>query len=250
MAAARAAVGLGPRASEEELHAAQAAVRAELLAQAVRNPELLGLLGLPAGAPAGAVRAALNKPGEIPALGDLPNGNLPNGDLPIHNALLDKATGPELVGAMLEAGGEAMLAVPGYAERLPLHWAAHNSSSPAVVALLLARGPAGAAWAQDWNGWTPLDRAQGNKGPGAEEIKALLWRATRAQSTEQLLLQNDEPEPEIVSDGPAPDPELQLELEQELGPEPESEPEWEPVPGHNQTEVEPQTASEPAATMR
>jgi hypothetical protein len=53
--------------------------------------ELLGLLKLPAGALAGAVRAALNKP--------------------IHRALRDYDPGPNLVHAMLDAGGEAMLGV-------------------------------------------------------------------------------------------------------------------------------------------
>ena len=151
------AVGLGPGASEQELRAAQAAVRAKLL----------GLLKLPAGAPAGKVRAALNKPDE-------------EGDLPIHDALCDKATGPELVRAMLDAGGDAMLAVPGYCKCLPLHRAADNSPFPAVVALLLARGPAGSVRAEDVRGHTPLVHAEeGNRGSGAAEIRALLRAATR-----------------------------------------------------------------------
>jgi hypothetical protein len=155
--ARRKAVGLGPGASEQELRAAQAAVRAELL----------GLLKLPAGAAAGKVRAALNEPNEY-------------GNLPIHRALSDKATGPELVHAMLDAGGDAMLAVPGDYKQLALHLAANYSPFPAVVALLLARGPAGSSRAETTNGRaeTPLDRAEKyNKGPGAAEIKALL-RAT------------------------------------------------------------------------
>ena len=127
--AARAAVGLGPGASEAELRAAQAAVR---------NPELLGRLKLPAGAPpAGQVRAALNKK----------DGR---GNLPIHLALNDEATGPELVCAMLDAGGEAMLGVRSGQKCLPIHWAARYSSFPAVVALLLARGPAGSARAESF----------------------------------------------------------------------------------------------------
>ena len=121
-------------------------------AQAVRNPALLALLGLPAGAAAEAVRAALNKPNR-------------DGNLPIHRALRDEATGPELVRAMLDAGGEAMLGVPGIANRLPLHYAAEFSSSPAVVALLLARGPAGALRAKMGVHPARLGRG-GQQGPG------------------------------------------------------------------------------------
>jgi ankyrin repeat protein len=132
---------------------------------AARNPALLGLLKLPAGALAGEVSAALNKK----------NGY---GSLPIHLALYDAATGPELVRAMLDAGGEAMLAVPGGHKRLPLHIAAWKSSSPAVVALLLTRGPAGASRAKDRWGGTPLYLAEEfNRDPGAAEIKALLRAA-------------------------------------------------------------------------
>jgi hypothetical protein len=135
--------------------------------QAARNPELLALLRLPAGALAGEVRAALNKK----------NGC---GEMPIHCALYDTATGPELVGAMLDAGGEAMLGVLGYGKYLPLYYAAQHSRSPAVVALLLARGPAGAAQAKDGLGRTPLRHAEVyNKGPGAAEIAALLRAATQ-----------------------------------------------------------------------
>jgi ankyrin repeat protein len=129
--------------------------------------ELLAVLKLPAGAPAGKVRAALNKKDR-------------DGDLPIHKALCYAATGPELVRAMLDAGGEAMLGVPGCYRCLPLHFAAHNSPFPAVVALLLARGPAGAARAKNRNGEerTPLRVAElFNRGPGAAEIKALLRAA-------------------------------------------------------------------------
>ena len=125
------------------------------------------LLGLPAGAAAGKVRAALNKKDE-------------HGDLPIHRALRDKAASPELVHAMLDAGGEAMLAVPGSDKDLPLHVAARNSPFPAVVALLLARGPAGTLQAKTWGGNTPLRCVEAyNRGPGAAEIKALLQAAMR-----------------------------------------------------------------------
>jgi hypothetical protein len=60
---------------------------------------------------------------------------------------------------------------------LPLHRAAVFSSSPAVVALLLARGPAGSWRAEDTHGDTPLARAVYNDGPAAAEIKALLRAA-------------------------------------------------------------------------
>jgi hypothetical protein len=139
--------------------------RGGALGQAARNPELLGRLGLPAGAPPEKVRAALNKKD-----GD--------GDLPIHDALYDEGTGPELIRAMLDAGGEAMLAVSGKAKCLPLHWAARFSPSPAVVALLLARGSAGALRAKDGGGYTPLALAERhNRGPAAAEIAALLRAA-------------------------------------------------------------------------
>jgi hypothetical protein len=79
------------------------------LKQAVRNPELLALLELPVGAPPPEkVCSALNKK----------DGH---GNLPIHCALRDKATSPELVRAMLDVGGEAMLGVPGSYKCLPLH---------------------------------------------------------------------------------------------------------------------------------
>ena len=137
------------------------------VAQAARNPELLRLLELPAGAAPEKVRAALNKKNR-------------DGNLPIHDALGNKAPGPELVRAMLDAGGEAMLAVPGYRQWRPLHCAARNSRFPAVVALLLARGPAGSARAENGFGRTPLDLAERlNTGPGAAEIKALLRAAMR-----------------------------------------------------------------------
>ena len=98
--------------------------------------------------------------------------------MPINDALNDEATGLELVLAMLEAGGDAMLAVPGWNKILPLHLAACDSPFPAVVALLLARGPAGAARAKSGTGFTPLDYARtNNKGPAVEEIKALLRAA-------------------------------------------------------------------------
>jgi hypothetical protein len=136
---------------------------------------LLQLLRLPAGAPAGVVHAALNTKDWA-------------GDLPIHDALRDAATGPELVHAMLDAGGEAMLAVPGSGKWLPLHRAASHSRSPAVVEILLARGPAGAARATTHRpglfagpgaaGRTPLALAEEfNTGPAVAEIKALLRAA-------------------------------------------------------------------------
>jgi ankyrin repeat protein len=134
-------------------------------APAAPSPELLRLLRLQAGAAAPAVRAALNKKDWA-------------GALPIHNALRAAATGPELVRAMLDAGGEAMLGVPaGNYKFLPLHLAAIHSPSPAVVALLLARGPAGSARAEGENGSTPLDLAACNTGPVVEEIAALLRAA-------------------------------------------------------------------------
>ena len=82
-------------------------------APAAPTQALLALLGLPAYATPAAVRAALNKKNWI-------------GRLPIHRALGDEATGPELVRAMLDAGGEAMLGVPDGYELLPLHRAASN----------------------------------------------------------------------------------------------------------------------------
>jgi hypothetical protein len=141
----------------------------QVAAPAAPSPELLLLLGLPAGAPASAVRAALNK---LDATADLPTA-----DLPIHHTVCDPATGPELVHAMLDAGGEAMLGALGYGKTLPVHLAAFRSRSPAVVALLLARGPAGSARAEDEHGETPLVWAWQNTGPAAEEIKALLRAA-------------------------------------------------------------------------
>ena len=79
---------------------------------------------------------------------------------------------------MLDAGGEAMLGVPGRYKKLPLHWAASRSRSPAVVAILLARGPAGALRAVVGFGRTPLYLAERyHTGPGVEEIKALLRAA-------------------------------------------------------------------------
>ena len=79
---------------------------------------------------------------------------------------------------MLDAGGDAMLAVPNNYKMLPLHRAAMHSQSPAVVALLLARGPAGSARAETRSGFTPLRSAEEyNRGPGAEEIVALLRAA-------------------------------------------------------------------------
>jgi ankyrin repeat protein len=135
------------------------------VAQAAPSQELLRLCGLPSGAPAAAVRAALNKP----------DGH---GNLPIHNAVcMDPATGPELIFAMLEAGGDAMLGVPGSFKRLPLHHAAIHSRSPAVVALLLARGPAASARDSACGGTALAYAEVCNTGPAAAEIKALLRAA-------------------------------------------------------------------------
>jgi hypothetical protein len=78
---------------------------------------------------------------------------------------------------MLDAGGEAMLGVPGYDKCLPLHWAAWFSRFPAVVAHLLARGPAGSARAETAGGRTPLYAEGIDKGPAAAESKALLRAA-------------------------------------------------------------------------
>jgi hypothetical protein len=155
-AVARAAVGLGPGASEAELRAAQATW-----------PQLLAMCGLEAGAPAGKVRAALNKKDA-------------DGELPIHRALCDVATGPELVRAMLDLGGEAMLGVVGSYKQLPLHCAAAYSQSAAVVRLVLARGPSqrGAGRAKNASGSTPLGLAKrANAGPAEAEIVALLRAA-------------------------------------------------------------------------
>ena len=140
-------------------------VGAAAAAAAAVHAKLLGLLELPAGAPAGKVRAALNKKDW-------------SRDLPIHRALRDEATGPELVRSMLDVGGDAMLAVPGWGKELPLHRAAYYSRSPAAVALLLARGPAGSVRAKTESGRTPLSYSdQFNTGSGAAEIKALLEAA-------------------------------------------------------------------------
>jgi hypothetical protein len=58
---------------------------------------------------------------------------------------------------------------------LPLHCTTYHSWSPAVVAMLLARGPGKAARAKTVRGHTPVDFADNwNKGPGMEDIKALL----------------------------------------------------------------------------
>ena len=98
--------------------------------------QVIELLKLPAGAKPGEVHAALNKPNE-------------HGTLPIHFLLRDGDPGPGLVRAMLDAGGDAMLGVADdYRKYLPLHYAAwklKNAGGPAVVELLLARGPPGSA---------------------------------------------------------------------------------------------------------
>ena len=136
---------------------------------AAPSPQLLGLLQLPPGSPAPAVRAALNKPdgyaGWVRWMGTLRGEAEWDGYA---------AIGPELVRWTLDAGGDAMLAVPGSGKSLPLHLAARYSRSPAVVALLLARGPAGSVRAKNVAGNTPLRLAEFNRGPGAGKIKALL----------------------------------------------------------------------------
>jgi hypothetical protein len=135
--------------------------------QAARNPELLALLELAAGAPAEKVRAALNTKGQ-------------HDDLPIHRALRDKHAAPALVRAMLDASGEAMLGVPKTYKWLPLHYAAYRSRSAAVVEILLARGPARAARAKSRGVLirTPLVIAEShNTGMAVAEIAALLRAA-------------------------------------------------------------------------
>ena len=98
--------------------------------------------------------------------------------------------GPELVRAILDAGGDAMLRIEnrdGLGDRkLPLHVAAEYSWSPAVIKLLLARGPTRPKYgpnieylgqAQRNEMHRAPDCARHNKGPAAEEIKALLRAA-------------------------------------------------------------------------
>ena len=102
--------------------------------------------------------------------------------MPIHRLLGDGDPGPGLVRAMLDAGGDAMLGVTDNNKFLPLHLAAYglkNADGPAVVELLLARGPPWSA-TSDACGCTPLFYAErSNKGPVAEEIAALLRAAMR-----------------------------------------------------------------------
>jgi hypothetical protein len=85
---------------------------------------------------------------------------------------------------MLDAGGDAMLGVAdNYYKCLPLHYAAgylKNADSPAVVELLLARGPPGSATSTGFQGLTPLAMAeQYNKSPVVAKIAALLRAAMR-----------------------------------------------------------------------
>jgi hypothetical protein len=130
---------------------------------------VLAVLKLPAGARPAEVHAALNKAG-------------PGGYLPIHDLLISGDPGPGLVRAMLDAGGDAMLGVGDRWKALPLHYAAEclkSAGGPAVVELLLARGPPGSATSTDVAGSTPLACAKYNNGPVAEEIAALLRAATR-----------------------------------------------------------------------
>lgn len=125
---------------------------------------LTAILGriLPEGTAAEDVEAAQNTPDD-------------DGYLPIHNALWVDASLEE-VRAMLDAGRDAQLAVQDSAKSLPLHSAASMATEPSVVALVLARGPAGAARVRDGAyGETPLTRAEKrNKGPAKAEIVALL----------------------------------------------------------------------------
>ena len=132
---------------------------------------VIAVLKLPAGATPGQVHAALNKTDQ-------------HGALPIHDLLDQGDPGLGLVRAMLAAGGDAMLAVAeDYSKELPLHCAAHrlkNADGPAVVELLLARGPPGSATSENRDGRTPLAMAESfNTSPVAEEIKALLRAAMR-----------------------------------------------------------------------
>ena len=78
---------------------------------------------------------------------------------------------------MLEAGGEAMLGVPGNSIPLPRHFGAWKSTRLAVVGLLVARGPAGVARARNSYGRAPVVCAEHNTGPAVGKIKALLLAA-------------------------------------------------------------------------
>jgi hypothetical protein len=86
---------------------------------------------------------------------------------------------------MLDAGGDAMLGVGNDVKWLPLHFAAEflkSADGPAVVELLLARGPPGSATSKNNYGRTPLacaeQRLDLSMSPVAEEIAALLRAAT------------------------------------------------------------------------
>jgi hypothetical protein len=159
--------------------------------KAVRNPDLLALLGLEVGAAPKAVRIALGEQ----------DGN---GHLPIHHALLCKDPGVELVRAMLDAGGDTMLALSNNHKEQPLHYAAGNSTRAATVGLMLARAdmpaPAGCitgASGQSMRRWigadglvraknkfgsTPLALAwEYNTGPEKAQIVALLQRTLGAR---------------------------------------------------------------------
>ena len=138
--------------------------------QAALLLHVIAVLKLPAGATPGQVHAALNKTDRF-------------GRLPIHLLLRDGDPGLGLVRAMLAAGGDAMLGVADNYKNLPLHCAAmklKNADGPAVVELLLARGPPGSAISEASGGRTPLALAeQINRSPAAEGIKALLCAAMR-----------------------------------------------------------------------
>ena len=133
--------------------------------------QVIAVLKLPAGATPGEAHAALNKTG-------------PGRQLPIHLLLLYGDPGLGLVRAMLDAGGDAMLGVGDDSKCLPLHYAADlkNADGPAVVELLLVRGPPGSATSKDTSGCTPLVYAEKyNEGPVAAEIAALLRAAMRCR---------------------------------------------------------------------
>ena len=103
---------------------------------------VLAACKLPAGATPGEVHAALNKTN-------------PHGQLPIHDLLNTDDPELGLVRAMLDAGGDATLEVANGAKDLPLHLAAcylKNADGPAVVELLLARGPPGSATSKNTGG--------------------------------------------------------------------------------------------------
>jgi hypothetical protein len=142
-------------------HAARAEelVREEAASGAGRA-ELLGFLGLPAGATPEAIRAEVNAKGKDTIWG-----------MPIHKALQqDKDVG--LVWQLLDAGGpEQLRAEDVDGDWLPIHIAAQSSTHVEVVALLLDRGGRGQLSAKTKRGATPLAIAEQNGRP--KEIQAL-----------------------------------------------------------------------------